>query len=570
LPDAKNVFYPFDGDRFVTARLTNLNYREKPALHTTVDLGIPVDKINMKPELYNPDPDANPILDELDELLFGEGKVAPAYIPKKQDKPLKLQKMESWQPDDTHEINPMVAKYGIDILDELVDVDEMRDNLSEKIERGFSFTKSHKIHDHPTRPGVVAVKTWYILPHFDQIDKKFVHLVNPDDPVSIEKHCMVPGNQKGQRILQEFTKSSTENQAVTGTAMDDELNPNKMHTFDHQHDYLFFNKETKVVQKDIVLEEKFAFFLENSKKMALIRHVDKEVTLRRELKKTKFNADEPEERIQNLKVKTRKAYTKEADIKRKKLAKYERNLVAKYGITDFIEEPKEPEYEEEFYEEEEAAMDQEDLGARDIDREYRDREFRDREYRDREYKAQAQQKYSSNQRKDYGAAQDRYPARRPDFDDGEEHYSDGVEDLNNRKGRRYGSSGDGGSSSGSGTGSDVGSEGNSQGGPEGDYDSELDDDFDPEEVEKRQEKERAVKKAKRAEKDEIRAERKQERKRQRAENEGQYVGGGDAMAQEETEMPKKRKLKKIRDTEYQDPKEKHLQTYLASSEDENL
>lgn len=37
----------------------------------------------MKPELYNPDPDANPILDELDELLFGEGKVAPAYIPKK-------------------------------------------------------------------------------------------------------------------------------------------------------------------------------------------------------------------------------------------------------------------------------------------------------------------------------------------------------------------------------------------------------------------------------------------------------------------------------------------------------
>jgi hypothetical protein len=128
----------------VTARLTNLNYREKPALHTTVDLGIPVDKINMKPELYNPDPGSNPILDELDELLFGEGKVAPAYIPKNQDKSRKLQKLQSYgsEPEEIPETNHMIAKYGIDILDELIDVQEMQENLTAKIGKLFSVNQN--------------------------------------------------------------------------------------------------------------------------------------------------------------------------------------------------------------------------------------------------------------------------------------------------------------------------------------------------------------------------------------------------------------------------------------------
>lgn len=189
-----------------------------------------------------------------------------------------------------------------------------------------------------------------------------MHLVNPEDAVNTAKHCMVPGNQKGQRVLQEFVKTSETN--TNNTGIDNELDPHKMHTFEYTQDYLFFNKQTKVINKEIVVEEKFAFFLENSKKMALIRHVDKEVTLRRVLKKTQFNADAPEERIQNLKIRTRKAYTKEAEIKRKKLHRYERNLVSKYGITDFIEEPKEPEWEEEYLDEEQAGMDQEDLPDR--------------------------------------------------------------------------------------------------------------------------------------------------------------------------------------------------------------
>ena len=71
LPEVKHVFYPFDPDRFTCAKLTNLNFREKPSLHTTVDLGIPVDKINMQPEIYSPDNNSEPILDEIDELLFG-------------------------------------------------------------------------------------------------------------------------------------------------------------------------------------------------------------------------------------------------------------------------------------------------------------------------------------------------------------------------------------------------------------------------------------------------------------------------------------------------------------------
>jgi len=61
LPDAKNVFYPFDPDRFVHAKLTNLHFREKANLYTTVDLGIPVDKIGMRPELYCPENNSNPI-----------------------------------------------------------------------------------------------------------------------------------------------------------------------------------------------------------------------------------------------------------------------------------------------------------------------------------------------------------------------------------------------------------------------------------------------------------------------------------------------------------------------------
>lgn len=479
----------------MTARLTNLNYREKPALHTTVDLGIPVDKINMKPELYNPDPDSNPILDELDELLFGEGKVAPAYIPKNQDKSRKLHKLESYAdiPEEIPETNHMIAKYGIDILDELVDVQEMSENLTAKIERGFDFTKSHKIHDHPTRPGVVAVKTWYILPHFDQIDKKLVHLVNPEDAVNTAKHCMVPGNQKGQRVLQEFVKTSETN--TNNTGIDNELDPHKMHTFEYTQDYLFFNKQTKVINKEIVVEEKFAFFLENSKKMALIRHVDKEVTLRRVLKKTQFNADAPEERIQNLKIRTRKAYTKEAEIKRKKLHRYERNLVSKYGITDFIEEPKEPEWEEEYLDEEQAGMDQEDLPDR-------HRDYRPQQGGQHQHQHQ-QSRPMGNNKKDYGRAQERYPAR-VDHDDGEQHYSDGVEDLNDRNRNRYRNSDSG---SGSGPGSDVGSD-DSAVGPNGSYDSDLDDDFDPTEVKARQEREKVAKRQANMEKQEIRVQRK--------------------------------------------------------------
>jgi hypothetical protein len=178
-------------------------------------------------------------------------------------------------------------------------------------------------------------------------------------------------------------KTSTDNNA----GIDNELDPHKMHTFEYQQDYLFFNKQTKVIHKEIVVEEKFAFFLENSKKMALIRHVDKEVTLRRVLKKTQFNADAPDERITNLKIKTRKAYTKEAEIKRKKLHKYERNLVSKYGITDFIEEPKEPEWEEEFFEEEQPGMDQEHLPDRD-----------NRDYRPQQH-GQQQQRHMGNNKK---------------------------------------------------------------------------------------------------------------------------------------------------------------------------
>ena len=77
-PEAKYVFYRFDKERFTKARLTNLNYMEKSRMYTTVDLGLNLLDLNIRPEIYNGDPEMRMPgnLTEEDEILFGEKKKA--------------------------------------------------------------------------------------------------------------------------------------------------------------------------------------------------------------------------------------------------------------------------------------------------------------------------------------------------------------------------------------------------------------------------------------------------------------------------------------------------------------
>jgi len=90
--------------------------------------------------------------------------------------------------------NPLIKKYGIDFLDNMLDEQDLFNHLKEKIDKSFLYTQKKKVMNHPTKPGVKAVKTWFILPHFAQIDKKYIHLVNSEDQANVVKNCLVPGN----------------------------------------------------------------------------------------------------------------------------------------------------------------------------------------------------------------------------------------------------------------------------------------------------------------------------------------------------------------------------------------
>lgn len=51
----KSLFYPLDPDRYTKPKLTLLHIPKKPTLYNDITLGIPVDEVNMMPELYNPE-----------------------------------------------------------------------------------------------------------------------------------------------------------------------------------------------------------------------------------------------------------------------------------------------------------------------------------------------------------------------------------------------------------------------------------------------------------------------------------------------------------------------------------
>jgi len=238
----------------------------------------------------------------------------PKRSPKKQ--PVLLRQVSNFSNDlDYIEEDPFITKYGINFMDPIVDQEDIRRNLQEKIDEGFRFTQRNKIIDHPTRPGVKAVKTWFVLPNFNQIDKKYVHLTNSENQVNEEKNVLIPASIKGQKVFQEFVYKESLKTEQEPDKMDLEINnldkteeenlekkpeekkpeekkDDRIFTdkFDHTGmDYLYFIKDTKQVVKDVMQEEKFCFFLEKDKKIALIRHIDKDVVLRKPIKKTTLN-----------------------------------------------------------------------------------------------------------------------------------------------------------------------------------------------------------------------------------------------------------------------------------------
>lgn len=183
IPDAKYTFYPFQGDRYTHAHLTNLNFMEKPQVYTTVDLGIKIDDLNIRPELFTPKNEVDVQLDEADILLFGD----LVHINKKKLQQQKLQqelalknmsgelmRQESEvieQPEqDIQEVRD--RGDGIDLSDSMLRVDQIESFLRKSVEDSFSKAASLNVTEHPNKPGVKISRMIQLVPNFQNIDIK--------------------------------------------------------------------------------------------------------------------------------------------------------------------------------------------------------------------------------------------------------------------------------------------------------------------------------------------------------------------------------------------------------------
>ena len=69
VPQPKTMFVPLDPERYVKPKLTLLHVKRKPVIFTDINLNIPIDEINMKPELYNPAADASILISKGPQIL---------------------------------------------------------------------------------------------------------------------------------------------------------------------------------------------------------------------------------------------------------------------------------------------------------------------------------------------------------------------------------------------------------------------------------------------------------------------------------------------------------------------
>lgn len=59
VPPPKTMYIPLDPERYIKPKLTLFHVKRKANLLSDINLSIPVDEVNMRPELYNPGPDAS-------------------------------------------------------------------------------------------------------------------------------------------------------------------------------------------------------------------------------------------------------------------------------------------------------------------------------------------------------------------------------------------------------------------------------------------------------------------------------------------------------------------------------
>ena len=176
-PGPKYLYYPFNHESYYKKpKLTNLNYSEKPLIYTRIDLNIPVDQINVKPELYNYDKSRNNTLTEEDEIFFGDKKPRKPSAPiqplrgspdryndiKKSDNPYNKKTLDVEDSEDEE----------FDLHDSVLSKEEITEHLKRVVNKSFEAASDLKVHSHPTKKGVTATNSFLIVPNFNDIDKK--------------------------------------------------------------------------------------------------------------------------------------------------------------------------------------------------------------------------------------------------------------------------------------------------------------------------------------------------------------------------------------------------------------
>ena len=242
---------------------------------------------------------------------------------------------------DEEAANEMIKKYGIDLFDEMLTENDVKKNLEQHIDKSFRMTRA-KIHDHPTKPGVTAKKIAYILPNFQHVDKKLLTVSNLVTENTICKNLLIPGKSKeGLNILSEYLIED-DAEKNDDNKMEEEMST-KRYRFEQNVDYLYNQYDAKKMHKDITECERFIIMLPFHSKVANIRHLDKDVILRRIHKKhvAKYGDEPVEHHVMSLTIGLRLPYRKEAEIKTKKLKRYHETLIHKYRVKDWIDEPKE-------------------------------------------------------------------------------------------------------------------------------------------------------------------------------------------------------------------------------------
>lgn len=183
-PSLKYLYYPFNHETYYKKpKLTNLNFLEKPQLFTRIDLNFPIDELNIKPEIYNPDPSASKHLTEEDEILFGDKKQRrPSHVahqhkgPSEKVTPL-TKAVGSSQALPTKRPQQASAKVDsdkeeFDLYDPILRQEHIRDQLMRVINKSFEASSLLKVTSHPYKKDVYAEETFKILPNFNDMDKK--------------------------------------------------------------------------------------------------------------------------------------------------------------------------------------------------------------------------------------------------------------------------------------------------------------------------------------------------------------------------------------------------------------